>query len=209
MVDHTLIDVPSANVYLDFRHYKGHCKVMCVSSPVYPVIIGREVHARCCQTQTGRLKSRKELKLGPVGATTMSMTTKVVICLVGCTGVQQSGNKTRYSKKKPAQTEKNDNHATQDVKVQEGTMKERVFAGPCLTRAQVKKSDKIQPLKVKEAMLSVKNVYHRRSSEEGFYSEESFDRVGKLIIRENYVGKFFMKNGLLYRKHQETKTGRS
>ena len=35
-----MIDVPLANVYLDFQYYKGHCKVMCVSSPVYPVIIG-------------------------------------------------------------------------------------------------------------------------------------------------------------------------
>ena len=40
MEDHTLIDVPLANVYLDSPYYKGHCKVMCVSSPVYPVIIG-------------------------------------------------------------------------------------------------------------------------------------------------------------------------
>ena len=40
MVDHTLIDVPLANVYLDSPYYKGHCKVMCVSFPVYPVIIG-------------------------------------------------------------------------------------------------------------------------------------------------------------------------
>ena len=40
MVDHTLIDVPLANVYLDSPYYKGHCRVICVSSPVYPVIIG-------------------------------------------------------------------------------------------------------------------------------------------------------------------------
>ena len=40
MVDHTLIDVPLANVYLDSPYYKGHCRVMCVSSQVYPVIIG-------------------------------------------------------------------------------------------------------------------------------------------------------------------------
>ena len=36
-----------------------------------------------------------------------------------------------------------------------------------------------------------------------------FDRIGKLIIIENYVGEFYKKNGLLYRKHQETKTGQS
>ena len=29
-----------ANVYLDSPYYRGHCRVMCVSSPVYPVIIG-------------------------------------------------------------------------------------------------------------------------------------------------------------------------
>ena len=39
MVDQTLNDVPLANVYLDSLYYKEHCKLMCVSSPVYPVII--------------------------------------------------------------------------------------------------------------------------------------------------------------------------
>ena len=41
IVDHNLI-----NVYLDSPYYKGHCKVMCVSSPVYPVIIGNVRGAR-------------------------------------------------------------------------------------------------------------------------------------------------------------------
>ena len=40
MVDHQLIDVPLVNVYLDSPCYKGHCRLMCVSFPVYPVIIG-------------------------------------------------------------------------------------------------------------------------------------------------------------------------
>ena len=40
MVDHTLIDVLLANVYLNSPYYKGHCKVMDVSSLVYAVIIG-------------------------------------------------------------------------------------------------------------------------------------------------------------------------
>ena len=31
MVDHTLIDVSLASVFLDSLHYKGHCRVMCVS----------------------------------------------------------------------------------------------------------------------------------------------------------------------------------
>ena len=46
MVDHTLIDVPLANIYLDSPYYKGHSTVMCVSFPVYPVIIGNVRGAR-------------------------------------------------------------------------------------------------------------------------------------------------------------------
>ena len=34
MADHTLIDVPLANNYLDSPYYKGHCTVMCVR-PLY------------------------------------------------------------------------------------------------------------------------------------------------------------------------------
>ena len=42
--------------------------------------------------------------------------------------------KNRDSKKKPAQL-KNDNCATQDVKVKEGATKGKCLAGPVLTRA--------------------------------------------------------------------------
>ena len=58
--------------------------------------------------------------------------------------------KTRDAKKKPAQIKKNNNRATQDVKVQKGTIEENCVAGPVLTRVQAKKSDKIHPLKVKK-----------------------------------------------------------
>ena len=51
--------------------------------------------------------------------------------------------KTRDSKKKPAQIEKNNNHATQDV--QKDTSEGKCVAGPVFTRAQAKKSDKIYP----------------------------------------------------------------
>ena len=34
MVDHALIDEPLAIVYQDSPYYKGHSKVMCVSSPI-------------------------------------------------------------------------------------------------------------------------------------------------------------------------------
>ena len=46
MVDHTLIDVLLANLYLDSPYYRGHCKVMCGRSPIYPLIIGNVRGAR-------------------------------------------------------------------------------------------------------------------------------------------------------------------
>ena len=69
--------------------------------------------------------------------------------------------KNRDSKKKPAQLKKNVNHAKQDVKVQDGTVEGKCVAGPVLTRVQVKKSDKIHPLKVKEAMSSANKTINR------------------------------------------------
>ena len=112
----------------------------------------------------------------------MTMTTKVVICLVGCSKRSPTLRKLR---KETQKRKKNDNHFTHDVKVHEGTTKGKCVARPVLIGAQVKKTNKIHPLKVKEAMSSVNRF--RRSKE------------------ENYVGEFFMKNGL----HQETKAGRS
>ena len=50
MVDHTLIDMPLAYAFLDAAFYKGHCKVMYGSFPVYPVIIGN-VHEVCRMLQ--------------------------------------------------------------------------------------------------------------------------------------------------------------
>ena len=110
------------------------------------------------------------------------------------------GETYRDSKKKQAQIKKNDNRATQDVKVQEGTTERKCVAGPYLTRAEVKKTDKIHPLK---AMSSV----NKSAIEDLQKMDSTFDQIEKLIIRENYVEEFFMKNGLLYQKHQETNTG--
>ena len=75
------------------------------------------------------------------------------------------------SKKKPAQLKKIDIHATQDVKVQEGTTEEMCVTGPVFMRAQAKKCDKIHPLKVKR-YVKCRQDYRRGSSEEGLYSEE-------------------------------------
>ena len=123
-VHHTLnlIDVPFANVYLDSQNCKGHCKEICVSSPLYPVIVGN-VRGACemLPDPDRKAETREKLVLGPVHVTTMTVTTKVVISLV------ESKRATR----------------------------QECVAGPVLTRAQAKNTEKIHPLKVKEDMSNV------------------------------------------------------
>ena len=121
----------------------------------------------------------------------------------------KSAPKERDSKKKPAQPKENDDRARQNVKVKEGATEEKCVAGPVVMRAQAKKSDKVHPLKVKKAMSSVDKSTIENLQRKDSTLKKCFDRIGKPIIRENYVGEFYKKNGLLYRKHQETKTGRS
>ena len=119
--------------------------------------------------------------------------------------------KNKDSNKNPAQIKRNDNHATEDIKVQGGTTEETCVAGLVLTRAQAKKSYKNHPEKVKEAtcMSSVDKTTIEDLQKRDSSLKKCFERVGKPIIRENYVGEFFMKKGLLFRKHEEMKTGRS
>ena len=134
MVDHTIVVVPLANVYLDSPYYKGHCRVMCVSSPVYPVIIGN---------------------------------------VRGPTRTVKSAPKKRDSKKKPAQLKGNDNRARRSMKIKEGATEDKCVAGPVVTRAQAKKSDKVHPLKVKE-LCPVLTSRLLKIFKEGFNSEEVF-----------------------------------
>ena len=68
---------------------------------------------------------------------------------------ERSALKKRDSKKKPAQPKENDGRARQNVKVKEGATEEECVAGPVAIRAQAKKSDKVHPLKHKEAISSV------------------------------------------------------
>ena len=217
MVDHTLIDVSLANVYLDSPYYKGHCRVMCVSSPVYPVIIGNVRGARRmlpdpdwkAEDQPGvrartsggnKDKDNDDNQGGDIPAWMFRRSNQK-------TG--KSAPKERDSKKKPAQPKENDDRARRNVKVKEGATEEKCVAGPVVTRAQAKKSDKVHPLKVKEAMSSVDKSTIENLQKKDSTLKKCFDRIRKPIIRENYVGEFYKKNGLLYRKHQETKTGRS
>ena len=108
------------------------------------------------------------------------------------------------SQKKPDQPRENNNRARRDVKVKGDANEEECVARPVVTRAQAKETDKVHPLKVKEAISSLQLKIFRRIR----LRRSCFDCVGRLIIRENYVGEFFMKNGLLYRMHQESRTGR-
>ena len=102
----------------------------------------------------------------------------------------------------------NDGGERRSLKVKEGATEEKGVAGPVVTRVQAKKSDKVHPLMVKEAMSSVD-----KSTVENLQKDSTlkkfFDRIGKPIIRENYEGEFYKKNGLLYRKQKETNTRRS
>ena len=50
----------------------------------------------------------------------------------------------------------------QDVTDEGSATEEECAAGPVLTRAQAKKSDKIHPLKVKEAISSVKTSLRKK-----------------------------------------------
>ena len=84
---------------------------------------------------------------------------------------------------------------------------EACVAGPVVTRTRAKKSDKVHPWKVEEAMSSVDQSTFENVQKKDLTLKQCFNRIGKRIVRENHIGEFNMKNGLLYRKHQETMTG--
>ena len=65
------------------------------------------------------------------------------------------------------------------------------------------KTDKIHPLKVKEAMSSVDKSTIEDLQKKDSTLKKCFNRIGKPSIRENYVGEFFMKKKLLYRKPRD------
>ena len=96
--------------------------------------------------------------------------------------------KNRDPKKKPAQIKMNDNRATEDIKVQGGTTEGKCVAGPVLTRAQAKKSDKIHPLKVREAMSSVDKTTIEDLQKKDSTVKTCFDQVGKPILERTMLG---------------------
>ena len=81
------------------------------------------------------------------------------------------------SKKNPAQLKKNDNHATQEVKIQEGTKEGKCVARPVLARDQAKESDKIHLLKDKEGMSSVDKSNIENLQKKDSTLKKGLDRV--------------------------------
>ena len=108
---------------------------------------------------------------------------------------EKSAPKKGDSKKKRGWPKENDDRARRNMKVRE------YVAGPVVSRAQAKKSDKVHPLKVKEAMSSVDKSTIENLQKKDSILKKCFDHIRKPIIREKYVGKFYKKNGLLDRKH--------
>ena len=175
---------------------------MCVSSPVYPVIIGNVRGARRmlpdpdwkAEDQPGvrasggnKDKANDDNQGGDIPAWMFKSSNQKT---------DKSAPKERDSKKKPAQPKENDDHARRNVKFKEGATEEKCVAGPVVTRAQARKSNKVHPLKVKEAMSSVDKSTIEDLQKKDSTLKKCFDRIGKPIIRENYVGEFYKKNGL-------------
>ena len=104
------------------------------------------------------------------------------MCVSSTEKSNREETKNRDSKKKPPQLKKMLHSATQDVKVQESATEGKCDAGQVFRSAQAKKSDKIHPLKVKEAMSSV-NMSTIADLEKYSTLKICFDRVGKQIIR--------------------------
>ena len=100
---------------------------------------------------------------------------------------EKSAPKKKDPKNKPAQPKENDDRARRSMKVKKGATEEDCVAGPAVTTAQAKKSDKVHPVKVKEAtcMSSVDKPTIENLQKKDSTLKNCFDRIGRLIIREN------------------------
>ena len=134
---------------------------MCVSSSVYPVIIGNVKGARqMLPDPDWKVDNKREARARTSGGNNNDDDDQGgdMPSWMFKEDSNRGKTKNRDSKKKPTQFKKNDNHATEDIKALEETTEGKCVAGPVLTRPQAKKSDKIHPLKVKEAMSSVEKT---------------------------------------------------
>ena len=169
------------------------------------------MHARCCQTQTRRPEDQKGARAMTSGGNNNDVDNQGGDMPSWMFKEESNRGELRLETQSstPAQTKKNDNRATQDVKVQEG----KCVAGPCLTMALAKKTDKIRPLKVKGAMSSIDKTAIEDLQKKYSTLKKCFDRVGKPIIRDNYFGEFFTKmdyfiRNIKRRKREEDQTSK-
>ena len=88
------------------------------------------MHARCCQTKPGRLKTSKELGVRTSGGSNQDDDDQGSD--MPSWMFKEESNSPIERKKKPAQPKKNVDLVTQDFKVQEGTTEEKSVAGPVL-----------------------------------------------------------------------------
>ena len=116
---------PHSDVYLDSSYYKGHCKVMYVSSTIYPVIIGN-LRGACqklpdpdwkAEDQRGARRPEAEDQRGARARTNAGNNddNNQGDDMPGWKFKEESNieeTKNRDSKKKPAQLQKNENCAT-------------------------------------------------------------------------------------------------
>ena len=173
---------------------------MCVSSPEYPVIIG---NVRCARQTLPdpNWKAEDHREARTSGGNNNDNDNQGGD--MNSWMFKEESNRGKTKNRDSAQIKKYDNHCTQDVNFKCPRRHHRRKVIPVLTRAQAKKSDKFQPLKVKEAMSSVDKSTIEDLQKNGSTLKKCFGRVGKLIIRENFVAEFFIRSGLFYRKHRD------
>ena len=147
MVDHTLIDVRLANVYLNSPYHRGHGKVMRVSSLVYAVIIMGYMRGADPDWKVEGQREARARTSGDNNNENDNQGGDMPSWVFREESNRGKKNENRDSKKKPTQIKKSDNRATEDIKVQQDTTEGKCVAGPVLTRAQVKKSDINPPIK--------------------------------------------------------------
>ena len=121
------IEVGKLKVLSGSPYYKGHGKVMCVSSPVYPVIIGNVRGTRqMLPDPDWKAEDQIEARARTSGGNNDDDDSQGGDMPSWMFKEESNRGKTknRDSKKKPAQIRKNYNHATEDIKVQRIPQKE-------------------------------------------------------------------------------------
>ena len=160
---------------------------MCVSSPVYSAIIGNVRGARqMLPDPDSKADNQREARARTSGNNNNDNDNQDgdMPSWVFKEESNRGKTKNRDLKKKPSQMKKNDYRATE-----EGTS---VLLDQCQQGLRRRReSDKIHPLKVKEAMSSVDKTTIEDLQKKDSTLKKCFDRVGKPIFREELCWRVF------------------